>query len=45
VIPGGQSGNLLSGHFTDLVERWRDGRFLTIVGEGSSGLTLVPAVE
>jgi penicillin amidase len=45
MIPGGQSGNLFSGHFTDLVERWRDGGFLTIVGQGSAGLTLVPAAK
>ncbi len=44
MLPGGQSGNPLSGHFDDLVTRWRDGGFLTIVGtDGDGGLTLAPA--
>jgi len=30
IIPAGQSGNPLSGHFGDLLERWRDGVFLTL---------------
>lgn len=43
MLPGGQSGNPLSGHFDDLVTRWRDGGFLTIVaGDGGDGLTLAP---
>jgi penicillin amidase len=45
VLPGGQSGNLLSPHFADLVERWRDGGFVTIVGEGEARLTLAPTAE
>lgn len=44
ILPGGQSGNPLSPHFADLVARWRDGGFLTIVGgEGGDRLTLAPA--
>jgi penicillin amidase len=31
VIASGQSGNPLSPHYTDFVERWRDGGFVTIV--------------
>lgn len=43
MLPTGQSGNPLSPHFLDLVARWRDGGFLTIVGSGEAGLTLTPA--
>ncbi|MFO1057052.1 MAG: penicillin acylase family protein [Dongiaceae bacterium] len=43
IVAGGQSGNLLSAHRADQVERWRDGRFLTIVGGGDAVLTLRPA--
>jgi penicillin amidase len=43
IVAGGQSGNLLSPHHHDMVERWRDGRFLTIVGGGDAVLTLRPA--
>ena len=42
IIAGGQSGNSLSPHYHDQVERWRDGRFLTIVGGGDDLLTLRP---
>lgn len=42
VIAGGQSGNPLSRHFADLIPRWRDGGFVTIVGEGGRVLTLTP---
>jgi penicillin G amidase len=42
IIAGGQSGNPLSPHYHDQVERWRDGRFLTIVGDGDELLTLRP---
>lgn len=44
VIAGGQSGNPLSPHYADLLERWRDGSAITIVGEASGGrLRLLPA--
>jgi penicillin amidase len=43
IIAGGQSGNPLSSHFGDLVERWRDGQYLFIVGGGDQVLTLTPA--
>lgn len=43
MLPTGQSGNPLSPHYLDLVTRWRDGAFLTIVGAEDGGLTLVPA--
>jgi penicillin amidase len=43
IVAGGQSGNLLSPHHHDMVERWRDGQFLTIVGGGDAVLTLRPA--
>ncbi len=46
ILPGGQSGNPLSPHFADLVTRWRDGGFLTIVGgDGGDRLTLAPVAE
>jgi penicillin amidase len=32
VIATGQSGNPLSPHYSDFVERWRDGRHVTITG-------------
>ena len=48
--PTGQSGNLLSPHYDDLIERWRDGRFVEIPAsragalDGAVGvLNLVPA--
>ncbi|MGH6831329.1 MAG: penicillin acylase family protein, partial [Methylocella sp.] len=43
IIAGGQSGNPLSPHYGDLVRRWRDGAYLTIVGGGEQVLTLMPA--
>jgi len=43
IIAGGQSGHPLSPHYGDMVGRWRDGLYLTILGEGSDLLTLVPA--
>jgi penicillin G amidase len=44
VIAGGQSGNPLSPHYADLLERWRDGSPITIVGDASGGrLRLLPA--
>ncbi|WP_119458278.1 penicillin acylase family protein [Rhodospirillaceae bacterium SYSU D60014] len=42
IIATGQSGNPLSPHYADLVPRWRDGEFLTIVGETKQVLTLRP---
>ena len=46
VVAPGQSGNLLSPHYRDLAERWRDGGF---VMPGSSAIsatvTLVPATQ
>lgn len=45
IIAGGQSGNPLSPHYGDLVERWRDGQYLTIVGDGNELLRLVPASQ
>ncbi len=32
IIPMGQSGNLLSPHYSDLLERWRDGKYIRIAG-------------
>lgn len=43
MIPGGQSANLMAGTFDDLVVPWRDGKFLTLGGEGERRLTLTPA--
>ena len=43
IIAGGQSGNPLSAHYGDQVERWRDGRYIELRGEGTDVLTLVPA--
>jgi len=43
MIAGGQSGNPLSRHYRDLLVRWRDHRYVTMVGQGSEILTLVPA--
>lgn len=43
ILPTGQSGNPLSPHYLDLVERWRDGAFLTIVEAEADRLILVPA--
>jgi penicillin amidase len=43
IIAGGQSGNPLSAHYRDFLERWRDGRYVELHGEGAEVLTLVPA--
>jgi penicillin G amidase len=43
MIAGGQSGNPLSRHYRDLLVRWRDHQYVTMVGQGSDVLTLVPA--
>jgi penicillin amidase len=43
VIAGGQSGNLFSRHFDDLIPLWRDGGFVSIVGPAETVLTLVPS--
>jgi len=43
MITPGQSGNLLSRHYGDLLEPWRDVRYLTFSDDASGGiLTLVP---
>src|SRR4030095_12174156 len=36
IIAGGQSGNPLSAHYPDLIERWRDGRSMQWRGEGAA---------
>jgi penicillin amidase len=33
IIPTGQSGNPLSPHYADLLERWRDGQYVRIAGD------------
>jgi penicillin amidase len=43
MIAGGQSGNIFSPHYDDLIGLWRDGSFLSIVAEPVSVLTLAPA--
>jgi penicillin amidase len=45
IIAGGQSGNPLSAHYHDLIERWRDGRYVELPGEGADVLTLVPGLQ
>jgi len=45
IIAGGQSGNPLSAHYGDQVERWRDGRSIELRGEGTDILTLVPSAQ
>lgn len=46
VIAGGQSGHPLSPHYADLLERWRDGSAITIVGDASGGrLRLLPVPD
>ncbi len=45
VIAGGQSGNPLSAHYRDFIERWRDGRYIELRGAGTEILTLVPSAE
>ena len=43
MLAGGQSGNPLSPHYRDLLPRWRDQQYFTMVGEGVDTLTLRPA--
>jgi penicillin amidase len=43
IIAGGQSGNPLSAHYHDFIERWRDGHYVELRGEGVETLTLVPS--
>ncbi len=45
IIAGGQSGNPLSKHYGDQVERWRDGQYLEINGADDETLTLVPSAR
>jgi len=45
IIAGGQSGNPLSAHYRDFLERWRDGRYVELRGEGAEVLTLVPSAR
>jgi len=40
MIATGQSGNPLSGHYRDLVEDWRDGRYMTGFGQPRNTLIL-----
>jgi penicillin G amidase len=43
IIATGQSGHILSPHYDDLLSEWRDGGFVTIVGdEGAQRLVLTP---
>jgi penicillin amidase len=41
-IAPGQSGNVLSPHYGDLMEPWRDHAYVTLAG-GSGGATVVLA--
>jgi penicillin amidase len=50
MISTGQSGNILSDHYSDLLRRWRDGKHRTITGspadlirQGAKVLTLTPS--
>ncbi len=43
IIAGGQSGNLFSPHYDDLIPLWRDGEFVSIVGPIETVLELVPS--
>ncbi|MFM9844382.1 MAG: penicillin acylase family protein [Dongiaceae bacterium] len=43
MLAGGQSGNPLSPHYRDLLPRWRDQQYFTMVGQGVDTLTLRPA--
>jgi penicillin amidase len=45
IIAGGQSGNPLSAHYGDQIERWRDGRYIELRGGGAEILTLVPSAQ
>jgi penicillin amidase len=42
MLAGGQSGNPLSPHYRDLLARWRDQQYFTMVGQGVDTLTLRP---
>ena len=41
MIAPGQSGNILSGGYGNFVERWRDGRFLKLVGAATDDARLL----
>ncbi len=41
-VAGGQSGNPISVHYADFTRLWRDGRYVTMGGAGSSRLRLAP---
>ena len=41
-LAGGQSGHPMSGWFANLLEDWRDGRYIKITGAGKEILTLLP---
>ncbi|HVR66702.1 MAG TPA: penicillin acylase family protein [Verrucomicrobiae bacterium] len=43
MLAGGQSGNPFSPHYRDLLPRWRDQQYFTMVGQGVDTLTLRPA--
>jgi penicillin G amidase len=45
IIAGGQSGNPLSAHYHDFIERWRDGGYVELRGAGADILTLVPSAR
>lgn len=42
IVAPGQSGNPLSAHYDDLLERWRDGAYVTFQAEAAATLVLVP---
>jgi penicillin amidase len=42
IIATGQSGNPLSPHYDDLIALWRDGGYLSMLGEPAASLRLVP---
>jgi acyl-homoserine lactone acylase PvdQ len=43
MITPGESGNLLSAHYGDLMLSWRDVQYVTFAGDSSGGtLTLAP---
>ena len=45
VLAGGQSANIFSPHYDDLIPLWRDGQFVSIVGPADHILTLVPTAD
>jgi penicillin amidase len=52
IIATGESGNLLSRHYSDLMDRWRDGQYISIaraekeVVQARQGtLRLIPAAR